>query len=406
MPSRRFPIDQLPAELQHALFALSGKEDVPNLRLTCKSLATVGRDYLVRKVELSFTLENFDRLSMITQHIGRHVKSLVYHIDLLPWYSDQSEYQNNVLGAKNYSPQQLAIGWKAYCALWYEQASLRKSNYGGAEIVTMISQMPQLKHITLANGYSLRLRTLNFKAAYAKTLLPVGIYNVNQETSGLPQLFPIVEALRYAGSSIESFRAGPIEFAVFHDADTDTNDQDHGMEDDQCRLYLEEGDHLELLRSMIRLENLNLSFAPSIDAHWDMKLVFKDLLWPCLRALTLHDYKGTDQDLLDLLGRHAATLKSLTLCNHKLTQGLWLYTFRAMQNTLNLEVLRLKGILHGNASEHGTKDDWVFQGKQHISIKTWIQEYVIGSNDVTLESIIDHGPSCSCRGGPYHDLHR
>ncbi|KAL8751840.1 MAG: hypothetical protein Q9184_005929 [Pyrenodesmia sp. 2 TL-2023] len=82
-PPDGFPLDQLTPELQRMVFAAVDVGDVPNLRLTCKSLGEAGLEYLLPEVELLFTLKSFDRLRPVSEHpaLSRHVKSLVYSVD-------------------------------------------------------------------------------------------------------------------------------------------------------------------------------------------------------------------------------------------------------------------------------------------------------------------------------------
>ncbi|KAL8665867.1 MAG: hypothetical protein Q9168_007617 [Polycauliona sp. 1 TL-2023] len=137
LPSTGISLDRLPAELQHAVFASIEKGDVPNLRLTCKSLADVGRDYLVSEMELLFTRQSFDRLSNIVKHMGYHVKSFTYHVDLLKQYRDQDEYEIDVAcdtADEPFTDDQLEIGWNLHINLLSQQARLIDAYYGNPKL--------------------------------------------------------------------------------------------------------------------------------------------------------------------------------------------------------------------------------------------------------------------------------
>lgn len=154
------------------------------------------------KMQLSFTRDSFDRLAAVAKHMGHHVKSLLYNIDLLQQHFDQVEYEGRIAIKNNlhdYSLQQFALGWEAYNKLWHEQASLRASYYGKSGIATMISQMPNLKHITLSNEFQKRFDGTYFDRAEVKTLPHVSRYGGYNQPSGLPQLLSVVEALHRAG---------------------------------------------------------------------------------------------------------------------------------------------------------------------------------------------------------------
>ncbi|KAL8991733.1 MAG: hypothetical protein Q9169_007700, partial [Polycauliona sp. 2 TL-2023] len=440
-PSMSLSLDRLPTELQHAVCAATDKDDIPKLRLTCKSLAEVGRHYLFSEVELLFTRQSFDRLADIAQSMGSHVRSLTYHTDLLDQYSDEEEYEEWTAcdypditkqhsdqdeKAHDFSDDQVASGWDAYSKLWSEQESLRNSGYGKSKLITVMSQMSGLKHVSIFNGTQPGGRSPYFHGVYDRTLLGVIYYPPRNRKSakGVLQLYPFIEALQRPIESDSLKVCGvnwkvldPPEHAIFEmtkscfsplkrfgmELDMWQGDDDEPStlrkDRDQCQAYFDQGKHLDLLRAMTRLEHLNLCFASGV-WNWSMEPVFADLHWLRLRVLQLKHYKGTDQYLLSLLQRHSRTLRVLALFNHKLTEGLWLYTLRGIRSILNLDSFMLAshlgGSLHGATDDYGESDDWIFPLSEpnpkyrEFPAQTRIdmEDFVLGRNNPLIKNII------------------
>lgn len=480
LPPSGFPIDRLPPELLYLVFAAADKSDILNLRLTCKALAAVGVDRLFAKAELLFTRSSFDRLTRMSPVYGRHVKTLVYRVDLLRRHFDMDEYIRGLAchmidssrhpGSKwavpkpspgasdgewrqyeinvarrtdpniQYGKQRLEIGWAAYRKLWLEQEHLRHQSYGEDDIIRMVAQLPNLKNIILSNfDHANGPKSIYFQSVYQETLMEADGDEGYGEYCGVPQLLSIVRALHQAGTRIETLTANLVSWHLFEASKNDfdllknvfrnlkilrmwfTADQtfewvhpdemDHyerlRMEDDGCWDFLKSGPgrYIELFRSMTNLRVLDLCFYAYEVIYFDFKSVFRDIQWPFLREVALNCLQGTDDDLLKFLKKHAATLKVVQLYYYKLTQGLWLYTFREMRESLSLEVLRIAGPLENEG--YGEKDAWkgFLDGGRRYKEKQEIQDYVQGSQTVSLGNIIDHGKSCSCQGGPYDDMH-
>lgn len=162
------------------------------------------------------------------------------------------------------------------------------------------------------------------------------------------------------------------------------------MEDDECRDFFMNGParRIEFFRSMTNLRILDICLQSYDLDYFDMKSMFRGIQWPRLREVALNYLHGTVEDLLNFLRKHAATLKIIQLSNYKLTQGLWLYTFREMREILSLENFRIVGRLQNEG--HGEKDAW------HRQQQT-IRDYLQGSQAVNLGDIIDYGENCSCQ---------
>ncbi|KAL8914342.1 MAG: hypothetical protein Q9172_007102 [Xanthocarpia lactea] len=256
-------MDLLPFELQHLIFTLVDRSDVPNLRLACKTFANVGLDYLLPEVEITFTRKSFDHLAEIVKHpiLSQRVTSLFYHIDVLREHHDKDEWMraigdklsfgintvNNWMHprptfdapkrdwrlyrrnrAKAHSPEwiytkkQLAVGYATYKKLWSEQHHLRQQDFGSAEIVVMVSQLPNLKHITLSNPLDATPKENNTVGDTFKDTLLAAHGDENYEHHrGVPQLLSLFRGIHCATADIklESLNTGLISWKILQEGD-------------------------------------------------------------------------------------------------------------------------------------------------------------------------------------------
>lgn len=76
---------QLPAEILFLVAAHCGRDELKSLRLTDHAFLTAATEHLFRELHISPNTLSFDRAHNVTEHshLGKHVKSLVYHYGLL-----------------------------------------------------------------------------------------------------------------------------------------------------------------------------------------------------------------------------------------------------------------------------------------------------------------------------------
>lgn len=81
---------QLPHELLRCICAHLPLQELKHIRLTCKTLASVGVEMLLPELEVLYTLESLERLRAISLDpvLRLHVTSLVYTADRIRWYPD------------------------------------------------------------------------------------------------------------------------------------------------------------------------------------------------------------------------------------------------------------------------------------------------------------------------------
>lgn len=317
-----FPILKLPPELQHVIFTLSDNQAVRNLRLTCKALAEIGLSHFMRDAHLLFTRSSIDRLRDISLNHGVQVRSLHYCVDLLTEHRNIAEnfgrvaysmpvrpcddtrdlsedlssrecwrwmrQRKKVSDSVRYTKTQLEEGWKAYGELWDDQAILRDDSYGENDIIDIIARLPNLKHLALSNFTYGGEESRYFSDTYKRTLVPVEGDEGYGQPCGLPQLFSLIQALYEAGTEIESFTAGLVSWKILEAGPADRKammnvfaslksfklmlltaqfyERSHFItklstlieEEYLLADLVDQGGHLELLRSMPTLQNLNL----------------------------------------------------------------------------------------------------------------------------------------------------
>ncbi|KAL8668502.1 MAG: hypothetical protein Q9168_006869 [Polycauliona sp. 1 TL-2023] len=334
-----------------------------------------------------------------------------------------------------YTPRQLQSGWEAYKTLCDEQTLLRTENYGEKELTDRISHMKCLNQVTL-NCWRFPIKeSKHFAHAYKGILMLPYDNEGRADSGGLPPLLSIARAINKIGRKIEAFTAHRISWKLLK-ADGETRKllecffgtvksftttfevglgQDEGMppsnfyvSSDQDQADLEkhvcQGRHLWLLRSMPDLRAIDLRLMNFGQGQLDMAQVFGGIRWCHLQTVKLREVKGTDRNLLDFVQQHAAKLETLTLDYFLLTKGLWLYVFREMRAIQGLTgFVSIVGLLNS----HEELDQWTIDrveiGFNELADK--IENYILGTDAVTLGDIINHGEVCSCQGGPYHDMH-
>ncbi len=389
------------------IFAAVDVGDVPNLRLTCKSLGEVGLEYLLPEVELLFTLKSFDRLRQISEHpaLSRHVKSLVYRIDSLGECAEEVDRSDRSIalprpgrinstrynGAQIHShvtdrnlrawrrnetresspvptKRQRNKMWRKCQTLWHEQQILRDKGIERAKIDAIIARLPGLRSIALSNFYNIRDEE---REGRAETL---AILDRNEEIcgeiigddeylheSGVPQLLSLVRAIERNAIGIGSLFFGLVTWRLFEDEEVTylltraaqslkalrmRITMDDG-EEYGCAELFQDGKPQLFLRSLLRLEVLDVSFEfyCVVVPVVDMSSLVGNTHWAMLREVSLNLVRTSQQELVDFFEKHVETLRVVKLLRISLKEGNWPEVFRAMRLTLNLSEFRIKGWL-------------------------------------------------------------
>ncbi|KAI4283782.1 MAG: hypothetical protein L6R38_001947 [Xanthoria sp. 2 TBL-2021] len=406
-PQGGFPLDRLAPELQHMIFAAADTCDVPNLRLTCKSLGAVGLEYLLPEVELLFTPKSFDRLRGISEHptLSRHVKSLVYRTDSLEpcrnildlyqqipqaafarfWYSNScgpkpleedlrykwsSWLRDHPLSSLDTSTQtRLHEIWVKYQALWNQQQRLRESGFGKADIMAAMSTLPKLKHVTLSNFIDLANpekdrdcyhQALNLPT-YADVLAASNGDCGSDHGSGSPQLLSLLHGIVNHKITINTLSFGWVEWQLF---------ESRGIIDLvgkalqsltalKMRLIVDTdcgddpysvsvcGHILAFFQSLSDLRTLDVIFdsTGNIGQEIDLSAVFGKIVWPNLSTISVSDLKTSQKAFISFLERHARTLKVLSIGFIDLREGTWPRVWAIVRDHLDLVNFEITGAI-------------------------------------------------------------
>ncbi|KAL8848257.1 MAG: hypothetical protein Q9221_006730, partial [Calogaya cf. arnoldii] len=256
------PLDRLAPEIQHMIFAAADIDDVPNLRLTCKSLGAIGLEYLLPEVELLFTPKSFDRLRGISEHpvLSRRLKSLVYRVDSLKtchaiddWWlqvprvpyvslcrscpsgpeppANESEHRWGLWLTAHPFPTLdpsarawLHKKWIKFQQVWEQQERIRQDDFGGADIVSMMANLPALKHVAVSNYYDVTQSSAEetypqsrvYKAYEDVLGSPVGEF-FHDHPIAVPQLLSVLRALDHSKLALKSLCFGLADWHLFAD---------------------------------------------------------------------------------------------------------------------------------------------------------------------------------------------
>ncbi|KAL8787686.1 MAG: hypothetical protein Q9213_002117 [Squamulea squamosa] len=447
---------RLPPELLHAIFAVASTIDVINLRLTCRSLAELGFEYLAKDLKLLFNSASLGRVTEISKHplLSKRVQSLNYRIDSLKRCSvdelyksrfplfdlrqlfdrrDRGPLPNRARRAYNRelvrtsdpqpTPRQLKAVKRKYFALLEDQRELRENRgFGIEDLVDIMGHLPNLKHVALSNSHDVTRDDINFHNSYPsdnpyKEIDPrlKGDEGM-QSLRGVFQLITLLGALDRAGTKLESLSFGFVDWRVFENPDDDAFEMAlqvaQTLKSIKMRLFMEcsgpyldanaigcrelfkKGRPLTLLQSMPFLRNLELYVKSSVGMNTPNNTI----------------------DLSSLFGTHTwSDLQRISVHLFNTTQDELLGFFDRHVTTLKVVELNCGWIHQGSWSDVFTavrrsslklqdckldnlcngrddRDDW------HANTDSVLREYVLGSREVTLE---DARKSCYWRSRHY-----
>ena len=174
-----------------------------------------------------------------------------------------------------------------------------------------------------------------------------------------------------------------------------------------------------VLRTLLHLEDLELKFdgylaIPRTDQlfsdgtyEFDSQSTCSQLFpspmhFPNLKRLTLGTLFATDDELVALLERHAATLSYLALTGAVLarpkgqdTVPCWVRTFKRFQTCLNLEKICLSGHFM-----NGSNQDWLLRNSAHSnSLKARLEAFIVlGGKCPVEDAVVEDLSSASFAG--------
>ena len=250
----------LPPELLHMVFKLVDDEDIPSLRLTCKSFAEVGLDYQFKEPQIRFTQESLNRMLDLAADpkLRLRIKALVYKVHCLRKYDNISDWEFGVRSAHNADPfvpppppadgnsvtfedvmqredmvadtkkekfsrtsDQIQAAWEKYQTLYKEQQMFRDSDSAAKQVATIISRLPNLKSFALSNfGNLAQDKSLNERFSTETFMQAVGDTSHGQPC-GVTQLIGAFRALHPTGVQLQRMYFGTVDWRIFQVEDSD-----------------------------------------------------------------------------------------------------------------------------------------------------------------------------------------
>ncbi len=199
---------------------------------------------------------------------------------------------------------------------------------------------------------------------------------------GANHLTALLHALDRAGTKLESFSLGFMDWRIFEDPDTIDwdlasrvieslktvrirlfllcNGRNERLNAISCRELFRQGQPLRLLESMPSLINLEIYVKPTYVASWlhddiDLRSLFGTHTWPALRRFAVHGFLTTQQDLKGFFERHSGSLKVVELSGGEIHEGRWGKVFKMMGRILKLDDCKFRGLRDPNGDE---ADQW------------------------------------------------
>ncbi|KAL8787685.1 MAG: hypothetical protein Q9213_002116 [Squamulea squamosa] len=383
-------MDRIAPELQHMIFAGVYWTDIPNLRLTCKTLAEVGLQYLFSEWKLSFNTKSFDHLQQLLQHPARYcVKSLTYNIWVQKkpssnWFwkihdlylKTASKFIRNLM--KMLQNMNGAPGEKVVKKLdvFDDQQSLRDLEDGEKRITSALAQLVNLKHLCFDNT------SVELPPPY-----------------GIPQILSTIQAIDSAGIYLESLTRSCVNWRIFEIQEDhyqmlkrvvsnlslvnlyfDTHELLHQPVEasmQACAKLFRQGRPLDFFQSIPLLRVLKVSSESCIITaeRVDLKYVVGNIIWSNLREVCLRGFVTTHDDLVQFLQNHVRTLRTVVLSEINLVQGLWSNVFKYMATSLHLGECKLDRLFN----HPSLLDDWLY----HESMI--LQDFVLNRANVSFD---------------------
>ena len=352
------------------------------LRLVDRTISQLATPLLFQEVYLGYLQSSFSKLRCITRSgLAKHVRSMVYMIDLLPYLKDQDTWWDRVSSEWGFQNMPLtwltpritrfscalfgntaeldktkaekAQCWKLYRHYYYEQQELVRYNADQTMLAAAFPLLPSIDKIeictTRTNSRSCHpfwTRLMN-ETLYSPALEDnsVGGYLFKNLLMALSWNNVRLKQIdtQYIGS-IYRFMECPTGVPLGFLADSFTYLRKLTLELDirDAKGTTMVANHLAWWLSAAKsFEELTLGFMNNFDVDCKHLDNLKDLIsmqWPNLKILNLTDLLTTEDTLLTIIGQQPS-LEDLTLNRINLNRrsakrsGLWLSFFRRLSTT-------------------------------------------------------------------------
>jgi hypothetical protein len=404
------PQHKLPLELLHNILHHLSSKDIKALRQTCRTMASIGLEYIGAEVELISYRASFRSLSDITRHsaLSRRIISLFYMCDRLNFDSLQLEKcWATPYHFSNQIPQRPT----------YELQSLRE----------WFHSCRNIRQITVASetGYKRRLTTSNtFLAAHGQAIIE-DEQKLNWTRTGVRQVLNVANAVVAAGTKLDSLTIAGVTYRlwdrhsdeevsnlklivrplrrlrVFTVAWTeseanyeDDRDEFQTMTDSGCDIADAALANSERFRDMLaeatELRVLKLQFSPHFvydgdDGYLTIQIRLEDVLrniqFSHLYDLAIGWCATTEAFLRKTILRHKTTLRRLTISHIRLLQGNVPHFIESIAGKLpHLRQVTLRGFNHALLwhNSRNEPDDQNTEVEEREGLKHAAESYVLG----------------------------
>ena len=430
-------IHHLPAELLHMICVYLKPLEIAGIRLLDRNIAAVGLEYLVSQIHLIPTADSFDRLLALAEHpiANRSVTSLFYEADLLKsrrlLQVDRDEWEKSTIGSgfigtlkevhdpdfasacgllprryvrgppvsvrkrqTHYTKRELQQGFHKYRSYYGEQRRINESVIYQESLVRAFKRLPNLTVLIIScnRGTTSHFRDA-LKAGLSEDVTPdLGFGN----QLGASQVAFLLSAADKAGLRITKLVCGSLGQCVLRRSLERRDAITRGIRNLRILdLFLSHvsgtpdaiavpnplgiSSKLSVVNdfaaSAPNLETLSIRFDQDrpIDPP-DLKHFLVDSQWSCLRSATFAKMSTSLGTLVGFCGRHASTLRDLTLADINLYSGRWSSIFLELRQRLELNKMDISGVIQSYEGEFWTLDtDWL--------MKVMIQYYILHSDD-------------------------
>lgn len=252
---RSFPIESLPLELLHEVFAYLKPSEAAELRLFSRRLAAVGLQYLVPELHLIVKQDSLDRLQEISKYpvVSQHVTSLWYEADRLyhkcfhvweqgvrseEWFKNAREAStitppcpgasgrdlrayrrakyNSRVPRHRYTQSQLETHFATYQALISQQARILGSTFHMDLIKQVMSRCSRIKEVFMSTegfnrpSWSCKVELNPFAEAHSWAAGDEG----HDLPCGLPQTRALLLGAFDAGLQLEKVSCGSVSWQL------------------------------------------------------------------------------------------------------------------------------------------------------------------------------------------------
>lgn len=379
--------------------ALLSIDDAANLRLVNKTFAVIAGTYILPEVSFYMHQDNLTHLRAIAQRdvFAPNVKSItyfaqVYESPAVSFNKFKRDHERSVMLWRTplaNEPSWMAmlkdspmdVEYEKYRQMVLAQDRIKNGMLDLECLKDVFARFTALRDVTMSSGNLFYEGCRHEKPSPYTNCVRDAHHNL--EPVGCRHLEVLLEALAYNERSIDSLRAGELDWRFFDKSPTElsrlfqpltnlqyldlilcTKQDDDGLDVDddihKCRRFLGRGMISIILKSMPKLVVLCLEMDCDIEQS-HCPAVLKDVIspghhWPQLKQLNLANIECDRWALMDVLELHKDTLSHLCLKYINLGTTSWKRLLPDIRKKLYLEDACICGQLTGQSEDFDDDD--------------------------------------------------